>query len=410
MTVSLTYEGEEFAKEDRAYIYTLVNTYDEEGAPSLPASTTIDFLQEVQVTVVTPETVNYAPIKAMRIYRTVTGSTGIAEYHLVTEIPCLGRIGNTIFMDTITAEKLGEPISSLNNYPPDIGLRGLAASPNGFVVAFKGNELHASEAYKLFAWPKAYVVPFPHNIVSVTAHGNGFLITTTGYPYIVSGVTPDSLSASKLPVMQAGANKNAVTPVDGGIIYASHDGLVAVSGASASLLGSQAFFTREDWRARYGAKLSTLRLASHDGFVIGWFPDANGFVIRLDEAEGTYTKLSDTANCDAILPQTDGLYFAAGNKVYQFQGGSPKPLIWQSRDVILPKPINFGAGHFIGSGSFTLSFYSDGQIRYSQSVTGDRFFRMPAGFKARRFSVRITGTGTVKELYVAETMTELARA
>lgn len=414
--------GEEEHKETRAYVYTYVNTYGEEGPPSPPASVTTSPVSDVAVTVVRDSiTTGYAPIKEIRIYRTPTGST-IADYFYVGAVATLSGPGTFTFTDNVKGEMLNEPLSSTEYYPPDQRLVGLMPLPNGILCAWKGNELHFSEAYKPWAWPPKYVKTLPTNIVGGIAHGTGAVITTAAHPYLVSGFAPDSMVVSKINVEQAGVSKWSIAVADGVVIYASNDGLVALTGATASLVQGQKFFTREVWRQRVGAGLSSMRFAVWDGRLVVYSSTGSftPFMIRFDEADGTMTDLPEfVAQCTFTSTLSDQMYYAAGNTLYQFNGGTAQNAVWQSGEVVLPYPLNFGVAQALVEGAWSVELWAfvqnpatgafEYQLKHTEALAGGlKSFRLPSGYESDRYRIKIAGTGRFRELRMARTFGELS--
>lgn len=414
-TATLTTAIKESDKETRAYVYVYRNTYNESGPPSAPTVVTTSPIANVTVTVTKDAVGNYAPIKSIDVYRTPTGST-IAEFFYVGTLDVLSVSGTVTFTDNVKAEQLNEALSSTNYYPPPSGLVGLMTLPNGILCAWKGNELWFSEAYKPWAWPPQYVKPLPATIVGGIAHGSGAIVTTVKNPYVVSGVSPDSMTASRLNVDQAGVSKWSIAVVDGVCMYASNDGLVAITGGGASLAQGQRFFTREVWRTKCGAGLSGMRFSVWDGRLVV-FSGSNAFMpfmIRTDEADGTMTDLPGfMAACAFISQLSDQFYFAYGIGIYQFNGGAGETATWQSRESVMARPVNFGMAQAVVDGVWSVEFwaYINGsfQLKHTQSViTGVSTFRLPSGFESDRYKVKIIGSGKFKELRVAQTARELA--
>lgn len=420
-TATVTTGIKESDKETRAYVYTYVNTYGEEGPPSAPTLVTTSPVIDVAVQVVRDSHSGYAPIKEIRIYRTPTGST-ISEYFYVGTIAVLSGPGTFSFTDNVKAEMLNEALSSTEYYPPSQGLVGLMSLPNGILCAWKGNELHFSEAYKPWAWPPKYVKPLAHAVVGGIAHGAGAVITTTAHPYLVSGVSPDSMTTTKLNVEQAGVSKWSIGVVDGAVLYASNDGLVTLIGASASLAQSQKFFTREVWRQRYAAGLSSMRFAVWDGRLVV-FSSAQAFtpfMIRVDEADGTMTELPNfTAQCAFTSTLSDQMYYAWGIAVYQFNGGTDLAATWQSRERVETRPLNYGIAQALVEGSWSVQLWAyvknpstgqhEYQLKHTQALaTGQTNFRLPSGYESDRYRIKISGSGRFRELRVAQTARELA--
>lgn len=412
-TATLAVGVKEEDKETRAYVYTYVNTFGEEGPPSLP--TTVDTSPVVDVTVTVKKDSNgdYLPFKEIRLYRT---SVTVPDYFFVGSASVLNTAAgaDVVFNDDVRGAQLNEPLSSTDYYPPPNNLVGLMSLPNGILCGWAGNKLYFSEAYKPWAWPPKYMKPLPNNIVGGIAHGAGAVITTLGQPYAVSGVSPDAMTTMRLNVDQAGVSKWSLAVVDGAAIYASHDGLVVLSGNTASLAQSAKFFTREVWRERYAAGLSTMRFSVWDGRLIVW-SSSNQFVpfmIRLDEADGSMTTLPDLlATCGFVSQLSDQFYYASGQYIYQFNGGDNVDAGWQSREVVLTTPVNFGVAQAVCTGNWTIQFLANGVVKHTEVIapgTSPKTFRLPAGFKSDRWKVNITGSGAFKELRVAQTGRELA--
>jgi hypothetical protein len=420
--------------ETRAYVYTNVNIFGEESKPSEPVTVELGHGQSIELygTFKQPSS-DYALIDKLRSYATNSTSQGNADWYFESEGGALSGVarGATLAFSGIRIKKpaeYGERLSTQDYDLPDAGTTGLCSLPNGFFAAHRNvsggtgagmNELCFTEPYHPHAWPIKYRMTFPWDIVAIKPHGTGLVVTTKGHPYYVYGAHPESMSSTKLQAMQAGVSKRAIVDIGSHVIYASHDGLVAVQNTDVNLEMSQKFFTREKWRELYGSKLAYLALASHDGNLIGYFTDGvtDGFTIRMDEAAGAYTKSIKFGTTHFVSPVSDTLYFSGvpgvTNKLYAYASGTAQQsYTWHSKDTIMPKPISFGAGHIIlddtASGTVTLVIYADGAIKQTVNMTASGFFRMPSGFLARRWSVKITSGRTIKELYISTTMGELA--
>lgn len=400
--------------ETRAYVATCVNTYGEESAPSAPVIVEVGEADKAAVKVTQPANGQYAPINKVRIYRTAP-SLGETGYLLVKEL-IAGASGAMVgFSDDVKPAALSDLLPSDGWSLPDPLLIGLTQMPNGIFAAFKDNELHFSEAYRPHAWVADNILTFPHAIVGVVLHGSSLLVMTTAHPWLVSGASPDSMTQSRLPVEQALVNRRACVDTGEVIVFASNDGLVVVNGLSASLAQSQQFFTREDWRGRYGAKLSSLMLAYYDGLLIGAFPDADGFVIRLDESAPTYCRSVERFNGWLRLPQTDQLYVFQDTAIVQYGGGNPKPYSWHSPDFVRTSPYNYGALRYDGRGPATVEVLAtiengDGSTfieSQSLSLPGAGVYRLRSKFKSYRWAVKITGAAAVRSLVMAGSVKEL---
>ncbi|HNF62074.1 MAG TPA: hypothetical protein PKZ20_10125 [Rhodocyclaceae bacterium] len=396
--------------ETRAYTYTLVNNYGEEGppAPALEVECGFNATLTVNIPPVAPN--DYAPIQSIRIYRTSSGAA-VTDYLYAGEVP----LGTTSFSDENAPGELGEVLATRGYNPPEYGLQGLCVLPNGVMCAFKDNEVHFSEPYLAYAWKEAPMTT-DGRVVGVCPAEGGVYVTTTKNPYFISGVTPDAMTQNKITAVQAGVAKGAICNIGPAVIYASHDGLVSARGVDVSMDWSFKFFTRDEWRSRFGQRLSLMRLNAHDGHLIAWFTDGTpGFIMRYDETDPSFVRMSEPIYAATVHPLADALYLVAGN-VYEFKGAaSRRPFVWHSKDFVVGKPTNFGALQLIGQGAVTVRLFADGVERVVKSLTlgspdSPVVVRLPAGFLARRWSIRFEGAADaeLQGAHLAVAVTEFA--
>ena len=411
--VSLRIEAKTGYKEFRAYSYSYVNQYGEESG--LAAPVTIDLVEGQPVTLRytnLPDSAGYCPVSLIRIYRTANGS-GSTDYSFVDEI--LHNDTDPTYTDTKRGDELGAPSQAAGFEAPPQNLRGLCQMSNGILAAFSGSDLYFMEPYLPYAYRPSTIKPLPHAIVGICPTDDGLYVTTRANPYLITGVSPDTMTDRKVPAVQAGVSKGSMCSIGATVAYASHDGIVLLRGIDASLDMSFQFFTRDSWRERYGNKLSLMRMNAHDGNVVVWFEDGTpGFLIRTEEGSPSMTKVLDPIYAAFNYPIGDALYVAQGSTVFEFKGGAThKAFDWTSKDFILPKPVNFGCIQFVGNGHITFIVSADGVVRHTQTVTltgaDTDLYRLPSGFLCRRWSVQIIGSATteVTELYFATSPSEL---
>ena len=412
--------------EARAYAYTFANIYNEEGPPSDPVVVDVKAVTVAGVTTYSTVTVKvtfdgngeYVPISAARIYRTASAGT-TADYYFALSVPAVA--GTASVADAVKPGALNEMLASLDAYPPDPALRGLMNLGNGILAAWKGNEMWFSDAYRPWSWPPAYMKTFGNMIVGAIPHGTGALVTTVGRPAIISGISPDAMSQIPLDIPQAGVSKWAMLSLNGMVIYASNDGIVAVIGGQPDLKMSERYFTRDVWQKRYRAGLASMQFAHYDGKVVV-FSKAGAFVpfmLDLDEAGGAMTELPNlVAKTALVLVTSDQMYTTNGIALNQFAGGVDQPLRWKSGDMVLPSPVVLAAAQVECTGAFVVKFYQNGVLGYTKAVTGGATtFRLPsqaipghAGLApSDRWQVEIAGSGCFKWLKVASSLRELAK-
>lgn len=400
------------AMDTRAYVYTVVNTFNEESAPSAAALISPTYIQQVQIQTYVPDfgtpPSGYRPYQTTRIYRTFGSS---ANYVQITQeyVPPSG----VTWRDATTANNItGTGLTTLEWDVPPTGLTAIVQMPNGWMAGFAGNMLYMSEPYRPSTWP--HKMTFPQSIRGICVGIQGLVVTTSEGCYVVNGVNPGSVTQMRLPVPQSGISQRSMTNVNGAVAFLSPDGIVLVQGSQATLDLSNKLFTREVWRTRYASQLSNMSLAYHDGFLVASSSATFlGFMVHTDEGQGsTFTEYPVQTSCFYYVPALDTLYFSVGTSVFSFGTSSEFNLTWQSKDFIFPKLESFGACFIRTSGSVTVSIILGDTTYYTFTAPSTGYYRIPAvsngqDGRGRRWSVALSGTSTVSEFYLAQTMAEL---
>jgi hypothetical protein len=394
--------------ETRAYVVTMVNQWLEESKPSPPVIVEPTYLQEVKLSFNVPNSTGYVPVNKYRVYR----SADSGEYLSVGAVA--GFTGNQVVVvdSAVRITSTDAVLASTGWDTPPAGLRGLTLLPNGFFAGFVGDTLFFSEPYRPWAWP--YSMSFPIGLVGMRAIENSLVVTTNTWPFMVSGVHPSAMTQAQLTQSQAGISDYGMAVVGNTVTYISNDGLVGVKGFDVDFTSGQAFWTREVWKQKFGGYLQDLELEYHDGSLVCGSPTAGKmWEIRLDSEGGGNLTMRDAgmyADALYVLPASDQLYLVRGNQLFQHNASALSSTYeWWSKDYILPKPISFTAGYIDCVGDVTLSVYADGVLRFTQAFIGKTYFRMPTGSKALRWSFKLDGSATVKEVSLAERRAELSR-
>lgn len=387
--------------ETRAYVYTMVNSYLEESAPSLANVVSLTYLDYVEVTTTVPTFTGYSPRSATNIYRTF--GTNPTYFKITTT-----NLGSNVYKDeTYKSSDIGVPLPSLDWDLPESGMTGLVALPNGFFAAYKNNMLYFSEPFRPHAWP--YAMSFPNNIMGICADAQSLVVTTNTGASIVLGSLPSNMSQQKLPLPQAGIAQRLMVNLEGSVAYASADGIVLVQGSQSTMALSQKFYSREDWRATFASIADDARFGYTDGYlVMVSSQEAKGIIIRLDEAAGTLTQFNETFDSMFYLPITDTLYYSKGANVYRLRDSAAAyyTLDWWSKEFTMQDYKNFGAFYIRCTASTVVTIYVDGVSWHSFTAASTGYYRLPAGKRALRWSVRVQTTGKIEEIAMAESMAE----
>ena len=412
VTLGAAGEGE---LETVALVAVAVNIWGEESAPSAPVIFDKRIGQQATYTVAHTPTAGQQALQGIHFYRTYQSLEGTADYFLVNPTPAAISGGVASYIDLTSAPASTTTLTSTAWDAPPAVPSNLTYVGNGFFVVGAGKDLVFSEPYRPHAWP--YRMTLPHGVVGIVAVEGGVLVTTQAQCYLVSGAHPTQMSQQLLPVEQAGWSSMAMARIEGAAVFASNDGLVSVYGGQPSLKESQSLFMRADWRSRYGNARLNMRLAHHDGRVLGLIDPsypiastAEAFLLRLDEAAGAYCRLDvgESLFNAAVSGTTDQLFVTMEDGFAEFAASNTNlSYEWHSSERLFPLPVNFACGVVDAVGAATLEVYADGALRGTVAVSGRTSFRLPGGAPAYRWSVKLTGTATIREVSLAQSFAEL---
>ena len=384
--------------EDRVYVVTLVTAWGEEGAPS-DASNIVSVKPGETVSLSLPSTVagnfNYA---TKRIYRSVPGTSG-TPYLFVAEVTA----ATTTYVDSKTGAQLGETLPSLYYEMPPAGLQGLTAGPGGVMAGFVGRDIYFCEPFKPHAWPSSYVLTVDFEVVAIACYDTNWVVLTKGAPYIISGADPTNYVMSRNDLKQACVSKRSAVAVDGGVIFASPDGLFFIGGASTRNL-TENLFTRSEWQS---FNPSTINGYFVDNTYVGFYNASLGFT--LDLTTGSFSVLDWAASAGYYDPIVDQLFLVTNNnQLVKFNTGSNLTATWTSKEFYSPVPTTMAAARVEAAGyPVTFSVYADGVLKSTQTVSNGDVFRLPSGFRAHSWYFTVTSAYTVYSAGIATSVSEL---
>lgn len=485
-TAAPTLAGTAGSDETRVYVYTYVSTFGlvkEESAPSPPATISIAAGAAVTVSAfaTAPNTAAHYNVTAIRIYRSASSATS-ALFLLVDEItvtPSTGAVvsgtslngvsytSGTGYVDSRTAAQLGLSLPSMYYTPPPSGLRGLVAMPNGILAGFVGNQVWFCEPYLPHAWPTAYSMSVQFPIVGLGVFGQTLVVTTTGNPYLISGTTPGAMTQERLPMPEPCISKRSIASDQYGVMYASPNGLVSISGGAQDVI-SRSLMTKDEWLP-YAP--NTLVGTIYQNMYLGFCaPVAGGYTtLVLTRGDNPPLVTLDTAAIAVFVSRSSSnVYFlsASDNKIYQLDADTANNLTFEyiSKKFVLPHPANFSAykvqadwpylaatdaynaqvaainasnaALFSGplggdvddaavnsmalngsllvtppalaaSRSIQVGVSCDDVTVFSDGVTNQEMHRMPAASKGYVYQITLSGTAPVRRFVMAESAQEL---
>lgn len=345
----------------RAYIYTFISAYGEEGSPSPPTNA----VGNTGSWVITGFDTSISDgasrnITTKRIYRTVTGAVS-TEFYFVADIP----LATTTFTDTASDTTIASNnvLPSLTWTPPPTTLKGITSHPGGFLVGFSGRDLWISQPYQPHAWPIQYVQTMQTEIVGVAIYANVIIVTTTSHPYFAEGMSPLNLTFQKMDSIDPCISRRSMATTLNGVYYSSPQGIVVATGSKTEL-ATFSLFTREEWQNQFSP--TTVQAVPYGVQYIAFDTSDAGFIFSPVDQNSPLTTLDRFSNVSAIqIDQYSGdVYLIQGNQVRLWDPPEsiPYTYTWQSKQFDLPNPVNMGA--------FRLKFNAV-PIQVSPSQLGD---------------------------------------
>lgn len=446
-------------QESRAYVYTWVSEYGEEGPPS-PATLYNGWTGDpwiVKLTAPTTADTTNRNLSKVRIYRTVTGVGGATTYFFVTELD----ISQTLFTDTISDDIVSANAILESTYwsAPPSDLEGMVPMPNGMIAGWRENEIWFCEPYRPHAWPVPYTLAVEYHIVGLGVIGQSLIVCTTGAPFSISGVNPASMSVSRITSNESCLSRGSIINTASGVVYASQHGLVLAVPGSAQVI-TQNMITKDHWLdAVNNLNIPSIHASILNGSYYCWgtvqpgcfeptgfeptaflqedFTGATtGAMIDFVNQRIAYTRLTsidNTYNC-YIDTWTGETFIVRGGKVY-WQDISVERThgvyTWKSKILETPNKRSFEAMRvYFSTFSDTpdlnpvantapvqtlaadqwglVRLYADDVLCFTRELrnSGD-MFRLPSGFKALFWQIEIEARIQINSVEIATSAKEL---
>lgn len=329
----------------RLYVYTRVTEFGEESEPC-PISNEVLVSPGNTVTLAGFVT---APagrgFTTQRIYRSQTGTAGGANLYFIAERADTAAS----FSDTIPLDDFSEPLPSLDWNPPPDGLKGLVAMPNGIMAGYIGKDVYFSEPFRPHAWPVKYMLSTNYDITGLAVTGTTLVIGTKGWPELVGGSSPDTMTMERVELSMPCLNQQGMVDMGYAVLYPSNDGLVLVQGGSPSLVSGN-LLTRDQWLRFdpasmvcgqfYGRFYASYRYTDTEnklqqGTLIFDITGQQPYLIRSQHR-------ADAMFYDVT---TNKLFMAIGTTIYEWDSllADNDVFTYRSKAFVTPQPTSFGA-------------------------------------------------------------------
>ena len=406
------------ALSSRAYLYTEITTFGEEGPPSeVTSADIVDAENGATVTLTLPAATsgNYS-IAKRRIYR--TDINGV--FRFVKDVTGTSAVTTT---EAVTDDLLGEEIESSDNLAPpddttsdhpDGPMLGITTLPNGITAGFSGNTLLFSESFLPHSYPLANQLTTQEDIVAIASIASGLLVTTKGKPLMASGTDPSAMAMVEIDANLPCVNKRSLVDMGEYAIYSSPDGLVLASNSGIQLITEQ-ILTRDQWQTEYYP--SNVEAYEYEGKYIAFTYDGSdnstkkGFIFDPRGGKNAFVNLNFYATAGFNDRENDELYLVIDGTLKKFARGTTKrSYLWKSKEFFSNRPLSPGIAKVDAEAYNALTFklFADGSLKHTQTVANSDPFRLPGGYRGKVFEIQLEGTDIINEVCVYESPQEIA--
>lgn len=409
--------------EARVYAFTYVNTFGDESAPGVIEK--VIFLTKGESPTIT---IPYAAgerealvkdygVDAIRVYRSVTNSLGVAQFLFVKHADFALLSDGIAITDDLPqgSVKIGEPMVTMNYDPPRDNMKGLGVTDSGVGYGYVERTICLSEPYTLYAWPRYYELSSQHDVMGLGHYDDTIVVATKGNPMLIAGSEPESMGILSLPLYEGCVSSRSMVNLNYGCMYASNNGLVLVTTNSAKLL-TENVFSAQDWQK---IKPSSIHASAYkNGYLFFWdngTEKGSGYIDLNNGNKGVMWFDDHALNTfmnDGILQMIDDGVIAK-YKTFNPEYGEPtndKVYKWQSKLFNIDTPRRMLAAQVIAddySSNIIFRVYGNGVLIHESLVKDARPFRVSNHSVKYDFSIEVEAGVSIREIAMGETMRDL---
>lgn len=375
------------------------------------------------------------------------------------------------FIDNIDIASLDADtlLESADYDQPEATMQGMLTIHNSMIVGFFGNTICFCEPGKPHAWPIKYRQQIDADIVALGAFGTTLLVMTEKTPWVLNGNNPAAQSLARTDYVLPCLSKRSVTNIGFGVVWASTGGLAVYSNTIGTDYITKNVHSWNTWNQ--DVIPTSLFGEYYRGRYFGSDGTNTFIFERNDQVGGHLVETDIHFTAAHYRSLTDEFYYADGNTVYLWnaQTVGPATLDWKSKVFTTKDYTNFGACRVIADystpegeaalieeniaivaanaaiiaaaspstgaspmgalGSFdvgelevagspltplataeftaTFQLFVNKQLIFTRVCTDDAPFRLPTGYRADTFEIRVATTARVRAIHLAESMAGL---
>ena len=259
---------------------------------------------------------DYPLAKKIRVYKVLTGMENgrcqfIAEADATLDSTWTNGIGVKV-----KDEDAGEIMPDIGTPPDDLSC--ILDVPGAFYCGFspsKPKTVCFSDIDLLYSWPEDYRYDIRDNIVALAVTANSVFALTDGWPYVLSGTAPESMTVAKLAGPAACVSPTGVCVYRNAVYYVSNAGLMMIANSADAGTVCQnlteKYITKEQWLA-FNPKSCVM--GQHDGKLLLFFTffDGRHFGLTINLMENASIAISthdEAAACLCVDNREDKMYY-----------------------------------------------------------------------------------------------------
>jgi len=335
----------------------------------------------------------------IRIYRTNLAASGTSVFQFVDEIPLTqktyedSKYSGDLLDAPINEDWVGAPDLDASLYPNG-PMQKVVVMGSDTLVGHNKRLLCFAEPDAFYAWPVRYYKVFQEDIVTIQPSGSNLVVLTTGVPYIVQGVHPESMDAARLADPVPCSSAEGSTEVAGAVYFTSETGLYRIEGYSMANV-STGFIDSNAWRE---LDPTTMILANYNNKVFVHCPTVGKTLVfdALDPKAGIRT-VDIQAQSFVVMDETNDLAFVdtATRELHMFDKSKKGHMSmgWESKTYLFNDPTCFNIVK-VRANAFPVRVrvecvhpVSGKTISYTKDVNSPMFAYLP--FNSRSFKWRV---------------------